>query len=170
MSVKEVLIILLLQIIYSQAITLSSSAKEQLVIDDDAIRKLSEIFDIPNLKGRRDVAADIFMSVNTTAGDMGYAIKKATWPRPGSSSEPEKTRPDQTKQPQPPQYMINLFNTIADRNGIMRIPNPYHANLIKSFPNKGGSILNLLKFLAGQKILTFLQNLIKLLMKKVNWA
>ncbi|OQV13893.1 putative Univin [Hypsibius exemplaris] len=130
-----------------QAITLSSSAREQLVIDDEAIRKLSQIFDIPNLKNARTTAhaphhLDTFMALqdNITTNN-----KDDMQDSPLSYSEWKQSRPEERMMaddhqqkglPQPPPYMINLFNTIADRDGVMRLPNPYHANLIKSFPNK----------------------------------
>ncbi|XP_077999236.1 bone morphogenetic protein 2-like [Glandiceps talaboti] len=37
----------------------------------------------------------------------------------------------------PPQFMIDLYRSIADDSGITRAPNPYHADIIRSFPNKG---------------------------------
>lgn len=86
------------------------------IIDEDAIDKLSEIFDIPTLKSSRHFA----LRGNAT---------QAALPRPLADSISGR----------PPQYMLNLYQTITDSNGIMRIPNPYHANLIKSFSNKGKS-------------------------------
>ncbi|GAV01726.1 hypothetical protein RvY_12387-1 [Ramazzottius varieornatus] len=83
------------------------------IIDEDAIDKLSEIFDIPTLKSSRHFA----LRGNATQAGL---------PRPLADSISGR----------PPQYMLNLYQTITDSNGIMRIPNPYHANLIKSFSNK----------------------------------
>ncbi|NP_001158394.1 anti dorsalizing morphogenetic protein precursor [Saccoglossus kowalevskii] len=37
----------------------------------------------------------------------------------------------------PPQFMVELYRSIADDSGITRAPNPYHANIIRSFPDKG---------------------------------
>jgi hypothetical protein len=37
----------------------------------------------------------------------------------------------------PPQYMLDLYNSVADQNGITRSTNPYNATTIRSFANKG---------------------------------
>lgn len=37
----------------------------------------------------------------------------------------------------PPQYMLDLYNSIADSSGITKTANPYDANVIRSFPNRG---------------------------------
>ncbi|XP_022248615.1 bone morphogenetic protein 2-like [Limulus polyphemus] len=36
----------------------------------------------------------------------------------------------------PPQFMLDLYDAIADSRGITKSPNPYHANIVRSFPNK----------------------------------
>lgn len=102
-------------------------SKSQLLIDDDAIRQLSELFDISSLKRARNIRAEVDIK---NGSDSDYI-----WP---SQSERSSVHPEEAAvvSPPVPAYMRNLYNTIADRNGVMRIPNPYHANLIKSFPNK----------------------------------
>ena len=38
----------------------------------------------------------------------------------------------------PPPFMLNLYNSVADStSGITRMPNPYHANTVRAFPDKG---------------------------------
>ncbi|XP_035670031.1 bone morphogenetic protein 2-like [Branchiostoma floridae] len=36
----------------------------------------------------------------------------------------------------PPQYMLDLYNTISAPDGIVRFPNPLSANVVRSFPDK----------------------------------
>ncbi|RWS12818.1 anti dorsalizing morphogenetic protein precursor-like protein, partial [Dinothrombium tinctorium] len=36
----------------------------------------------------------------------------------------------------PPQYMLDLYNSIADSSGVTHTPNPYHANIVRSFSDK----------------------------------
>ena len=37
----------------------------------------------------------------------------------------------------PPQYMQDLFNTVAYSDGITRSPNPFDADVVRGFPDKG---------------------------------
>ncbi|XP_067124299.1 bone morphogenetic protein 7-like [Centruroides vittatus] len=39
----------------------------------------------------------------------------------------------------PPEYMLDLYNAIADSSGITRTPNPYYATIVRSFPDKDTS-------------------------------
>nr|AKR76344.1 Admp [Ptychodera flava] len=41
------------------------------------------------------------------------------------------------EQKSPPQFMMDLYRSVADDSGITKASNPYHANIIRSFPNKG---------------------------------
>ncbi|GAB6022857.1 hypothetical protein CHUAL_006955 [Chamberlinius hualienensis] len=36
----------------------------------------------------------------------------------------------------PPQYMLDLYNSIADSSGITKTPNPYNANVIRCLPDR----------------------------------
>lgn len=38
---------------------------------------------------------------------------------------------------EPPQYMLDLYNEVADVNGLTRIPGPYGATVIRAFSEKG---------------------------------
>lgn len=39
----------------------------------------------------------------------------------------------------PPQYMVELYNTVAYHNGITRIPGPYGSDVVRGFPDRGRS-------------------------------
>lgn len=42
------------------------------------------------------------------------------------------------RRPRPPPFMLNLYNSVADSaSGITRMPNPYHANTVRAFQDKG---------------------------------
>ncbi|CAN7992489.1 unnamed protein product [Ixodes pacificus] len=38
---------------------------------------------------------------------------------------------------QPPEYMLELYNATTGSGGITRSANPYNANLVRSFPDRG---------------------------------
>ncbi|KAK8745119.1 hypothetical protein OTU49_000462, partial [Cherax quadricarinatus] len=40
---------------------------------------------------------------------------------------------------EPPQYMLDLYNEIADSNGLTRLPGPYGATIVRAFSEKDGS-------------------------------
>ncbi|XP_018398313.1 PREDICTED: uncharacterized protein LOC108776256 [Cyphomyrmex costatus] len=42
----------------------------------------------------------------------------------------------------PPQFMMELYNTIADPNGVMRGRNPYNARIVRSFVERDPSLSN----------------------------
>jgi hypothetical protein len=37
----------------------------------------------------------------------------------------------------PPQYMTELYDTVADLHGLTKAPGPYNANTVRSFPDRG---------------------------------
>ncbi|XP_045112528.1 uncharacterized protein LOC123505374 [Portunus trituberculatus] len=37
---------------------------------------------------------------------------------------------------EPPQYMLDLYNEVADANGLTRVPGPYGATIVRSFSEK----------------------------------
>ena len=39
----------------------------------------------------------------------------------------------------PPQYMITLYESVADNSGLVKAPNPYSAKVIRSYTEKGRS-------------------------------
>jgi len=39
--------------------------------------------------------------------------------------------------PTPPQYMLDLFRSVADEAGISKAPNPYRARVIRSYVDRG---------------------------------
>lgn len=39
----------------------------------------------------------------------------------------------------PPQFMMELYNTIADPSGVTRGRNPYNARIVRSFVERGNS-------------------------------
>ena len=39
----------------------------------------------------------------------------------------------------PPQYMLDLYHSVADPHGITRAPNPYNSNVIRSFRHQPGN-------------------------------
>lgn len=43
---------------------------------------------------------------------------------------------------EPPQYMLDLYNEVADANGLTRIPGPYGATIVRSFSEKGRLLLH----------------------------
>ncbi|KAK8376073.1 hypothetical protein O3P69_008654 [Scylla paramamosain] len=42
---------------------------------------------------------------------------------------------------EPPQYMLDLYNEVADANGLTRLPGPYGATIVRSFSEKGRPLL-----------------------------
>lgn len=43
--------------------------------------------------------------------------------------------------PKIPPYMLNLYNSVADStSGITRTPNPYHANTVRAFQDRGKNL------------------------------
>lgn len=38
---------------------------------------------------------------------------------------------------EPPQYMLDLYNEVADANGLTRLPGPYGATVVRAFSEKG---------------------------------
>ena len=46
------------------------------------------------------------------------------------------------RRPRPPPFMLNLYNSVADStSGITRTPNPYNANTVRAFQDKGKTLL-----------------------------
>lgn len=43
---------------------------------------------------------------------------------------------------EPPQYMLDLYNEVADVNGLTRLPGPYGATVVRAFLEKGLHILH----------------------------
>ncbi|XP_023219136.1 bone morphogenetic protein 7-like [Centruroides sculpturatus] len=52
----------------------------------------------------------------------------------------------------PPEYMLDLYNAIADSSGITRTPNPYYATIVRSFPDKGEWSINCIKVVTVIKV------------------
>jgi hypothetical protein len=40
----------------------------------------------------------------------------------------------------PPQYMLDLYKSVADDTGLAKAPNPHNSKVIRSFNEKGRSI------------------------------
>lgn len=36
----------------------------------------------------------------------------------------------------PPQYMLDLYNSITDSGGLLKRDSPYHADVVRSFPDR----------------------------------
>ncbi|XP_055346703.1 growth/differentiation factor 10-like [Paramacrobiotus metropolitanus] len=126
---------------------------KNILLDHEAIKQLSQVFQFPNaVLSRYPRAGDrvyqynsgysapndtVFLPFETTDnqahGEVPNNIAEASRQlQPGYVRSAD----DNTYAAHVPAYMINLYNTVADRNGVMRIPNPFQANLIKSFIHK----------------------------------
>ena len=55
----------------------------------------------------------------------------------------------------PPQYMLSLFMNVADQSGLVKGRNPYEANTIRSFTEKGTLIADYKTIKRSSKKLTF---------------
>lgn len=47
------------------------------------------------------------------------------------------TLPHETHHRSPPQYMQDLFNSVAYSDGISKSANPYDADVVRGFPDRG---------------------------------
>lgn len=47
----------------------------------------------------------------------------------------------------PPQYMTELYNAIAGRDGLTRTTSPFNADVVRSFPDRGNSLIFIFIFL-----------------------
>lgn len=104
-----------------------NSSKSSLTIDDDAIRQLGDLFGITDLG---------YSKRNIRAHEIGNDDGKSLDYSNNTTINDTRTGPLVKVTATVSAYMINLYNTIADPSGVMRLPNPYYANIIKSFPNK----------------------------------
>lgn len=50
----------------------------------------------------------------------------------------EELPPDVLPRKKPPQFMVDLFNKVADANGITRAPGLLEGNVVRSFEDRGG--------------------------------
>lgn len=50
----------------------------------------------------------------------------------------EELPPDVLPRRKPPQFMVDLFNTVADANGITRGPGLLQGDVVRSFEDRGG--------------------------------